>query len=71
MDRFAMQQPSPIQVASPMNDNQLVALVAAQLSGSAEERVTLAMNIVAETVARNQQLPLMIQRRKAGMEELC
>jgi len=49
----AQQQPVGVQVAMPMNDAQLVSLIAAQLQGNFEgpqEIVALAVDIVAHSV---------------------
>lgn len=57
-------QPTSLAVAQPFNDVQVVAFVAAQLPGSAAERVTLAHDILAEAVVRQESLGRLIQARK-------
>ena len=60
---------SPVFNVGPlMNDVEVVALVAAGLPGSAAEAVTRAMELVAEVVVRQGELPAMIERLRAGQE---
>lgn len=55
----AAQQPV-LHVASPMNDIQIVCLVAAQLTGTALEKVTAAQEIVAAAFATHGRCQAMI-----------
>lgn len=56
-----------LQVAAPMNDVQLLAWVAAQLQGTAQERVSLATDIVVECISANHRLA---EKVRARMKEL-
>ena len=47
---LAQERTAQVQVASPLNDVQLVALVASNLEGTAEDRVDTAVEIVARAL---------------------
>lgn len=69
-------QPQPQQViqqiAAPINDIQMVCLVAAQLPGTPAERVATAQDIVAQAVATSDQLGeklMALRQRQAEQQE--
>lgn len=53
-------------LAQPLNDVQLLALVAAQVPGTATERVQLALEITTEARVRIEELPEMIREKQAA-----
>lgn len=61
---LAPPQAPPMILAQPLNDVQLVALIAAQLKGDAAARVTLAHEIVAEAVVRQHQLTAAVREKR-------
>ena len=63
------QQAAPeLRVASPLNDVQLVCLMACHMTGDAKERVATAMEIMVEAIVRAKDMPGMIEAKKALRE---
>ena len=63
----AMQQ--PMILASPFNDVQMVAMIAANLQGGTAERVKFAMELVVEAFGRSSDLMKMIQAKQKALAD--
>ena len=65
--RSAAQQQQPMMIASPFNDVQTVAMIAASLSGSAAERVKFAHEILVEAFGRNNDFMAALQAKQKAL----
>lgn len=74
LPRVGPPAPPPIMVASPLNDVQLVALVAAiavyppdqNSEATAAEKVEYALDLVAEAIAQTETLPARVRAKQAA-----